>query len=185
MPRKWRTFQYMQIQYELTPADIMASQSLFQWRRSRLVSWGLTLYGVLFFLWGLLMLIAGSLSLAVVPLILGTFAATFMPVIMPRLLLKNWSKARKPNGPTTLSTSPDGVEISHSLARLSMKWEMFIDVLEGPTLWLLFIQPQFYYVIPKRAFASVADQDLFRTDLLHIEAAKQTASAPSPPLSVP
>ena len=155
----------MQLSYELSPDDMAAAQSLFWRRRRPLFFWGFTVYGLLFFLFGLWLLVRGSTASAFVPLLFGVWATLLVPVLLPRAAKKNWKKTSFLHGPTTLTTSNEGLETENPMSRIFIRWEAIRDVIEGPTVWLVFVGPMNFYMIPVRAFSSEEEQRQFRNEV--------------------
>ncbi|BCM93844.1 hypothetical protein IAD21_05735 [Abditibacteriota bacterium] len=155
---------FMQLFYELSPDDMAAAQSLFWRRRRPLLFWGFTIYGVLFFLFGLWQLFRGSLGSALVPLLFGVWATLFVPMMLPRAAKKNWKKSPFLHGATTLTTSNEGLETANPVWRSFMRWEVVGDILEGPTVWLVLVGPMNFHIIPARAFSSDAERIQFRNE---------------------
>lgn len=172
----------MQLQYELSPDDVRAAQKLFQWRRRRFQHWAFTVYGVLFFLFGVWEVRRGLWSVAAVPLVFGALCTVYAPLIMPWLGVRKWKQQSRKHGLTTLSTSSEGLEITSPMSRAIVRWEAFDGILEGPTLWLLFLSNTNYLAIPKRALASDEERALFRAELARIGTPSPSSA---PPISSP
>ncbi|RYF40552.1 MAG: hypothetical protein EOO38_21775 [Cytophagaceae bacterium] len=136
----------MQLSYELSAADMGAAQLLFWRRRRPLFFWGFTIYGVLFFLFGVWQLSRGWLASALLPLLFGGWATICVPVLLPRTAKKNWNKSLFLHGATTLTTSSEGLETANPMSRSFMRWEVVGDVLEGPKVWLVFVGPMNFHI---------------------------------------
>lgn len=154
---------FMQLFYELSGDDMAAAQSLFWRRRRRLFFWGFTVYGVLFFLFGLWQLIRGGAAGAFIPMLFGAWATLFVPVLLPRTAKKNWAKSLFLHGATTLTISSEGIESSNPMWRSFMRWEIIGEVIEGPQVWLVLIGPMNFHIVPTRAFSSEEERVQFRS----------------------
>ena len=155
----------MQLHYELTGDDFAASQRLFFRRLRPLMFNGLLVYGALFLLLGLWELSRGNIGSALVPLCGGAWGLFYLPVLVPRSAKGSWKKYRVLHGPTTLMISSDGLEISNPMTRAFVRGEIVERTLEDAKIWMIFISPTSFYLVPKRAFASPAEREQFRAEL--------------------
>lgn len=174
----------MQLSYELSSADLGVAQALFWRKRRPLFFWGFSVYGAFFALFGLWLLVRGNVSSAIVPLVFGAWAIAFVPFLLPRSARKSWSKMRFLHGPTLLSTSDEGMEVSNSMSRSLVRWEVFDAILEGKEAWLLCIGPLNYYIVPTRAFANEEEKTRFRSEL-HRVGSPVSSVVSSAPLASP
>ncbi len=138
----------MQLRYDLNRADVAAARRLFLWRRRRVFCWGYTLFSALFFLFGVFNLAIGFPGLAVVPLVVGALGTAYLPVVAPYRSALTMFPKRKGTIPVAITTSAEEVEISTSLSRSTFRWAAFSDFIEGPTVWILFVNPLSYHIIP-------------------------------------
>lgn len=169
----------MQLQYELSPDDYAASQSLFLRKRRAVILWFFSIYGALFLLFGLWQLSRGALGSAVVPLLFGALGILYFPVVIPLVAKKSWAKLLILHGPTTFETSSEGIETSNPMTRAFVRWQIVQDVVEGPQMWLVFIGPMHFYMVPKRALTSDEERAQFRAEL-GSRGATSSAGAPLP-----
>lgn len=56
----------------------------------------------------------------------------------------------------------DTIQITREFAEITYSWNVFMNWVEGPTVFLLYQTQDHYSVIPKRAFASEAEMVEFR-----------------------
>lgn len=171
----------MQLSYELSPDDLAAALRLFIFKRRAVMVWIFSIYGALFLVFGLWQLIRGSVGGALFPLLFGAWGLFYFPVLLPRTAKKNWAKSPILHGPTTFQTSPEGIEISNPMTRAFCRWAVVCDVVEGPKMWLVFISPTYFYVVPKRALASDEERAEFQKEI----SSRGTSAQVGAPLSAP
>lgn len=151
----------MQLNYELSANDLVKSQRMFMRRKRPFVFWGFPLWGGLLLLFGLLMAFSQSLPLALPLLFVGVYLALTPTLIIPLSAKGLWDKTPVLRGPTTLKVAPEGFEISNALSRALVRGQAVQDALQDAQMWMLFLGPGSYYLVPKRAFETPAQAQEF------------------------
>ena len=83
-----------------------------------------------------------------------------------RQLETTWEAQPFLHRPQTVEAAEDGIALSEPLSRRSYDWSYFAGFKETANLLLLYHSPYAFHIVPKRAFASEADYDVFRGYLL-------------------
>lgn len=142
----------MPIQFEISANDFAEATRQFFFQRKKAMVWGLTLYGALFLLFGLLMLFSDP-ALAIVPLACGTWFVLNFPVLVPKSARKMWLKTPTMHGLLTLSMGEDEVAVEGPNARFFYKWSVVQDFVEWPQGALLMLSPTSFWMFPRAAFS--------------------------------
>lgn len=169
----------MQLFYELGAADLSAAQRLFFQRRRKATVWATTFYGVLAILFGLFDSFIHRPGF-LIPLLAGFYLVLQIPVLLPRAARKNWGATRALHGPTTLSTSSEGLTLENPNIRFFYRWETLLAFDEGAPVWLIHVSPLSFIIISTRAFGSEEDKARFRAEVSRIGAAAAGAPLAAP-----
>ena len=171
----------MQLNYEISASDMVKGQRLFLRRKQPLIFWGLPVYGVCLGLFGLWMAFYDSLFSAL-PLVFAALYLGLAPALIMAFKARGiWNKTPVLHGPTTLTLAPDGFEISNPLSRATLRGQAIQSAIEDAHLWMLFLGPGSYYLVPKRAFATPAEAAQFERIMANFVA----LNAPKAPIAAP
>ena len=171
----------MQLNYELSAADLVKAQRLFLRRKRALFFWGCLIYGALLFFFGVFMALTQSLPAALPLLAVSVYLALMPAVILPLAARGVWNKTPVLQGATTLKLAPEGFEISNSLSRALVRGQALQDGVQDAQMWMLFLGPGSYYLVPKRAFGSPQQAQDFEEAVARFVA----MNAPAAPISAP
>lgn len=91
-----------------------------------------------------------------------------------RAVADSWELQTQLQRPLTIEFTAQGAVIDSPFSHCRHRWEDFPGVRETPTLFLLYISPSLFHIIPKRAFRSEEDLSGFRN-------MAQSLAGPRPP----
>ena len=171
----------MQLNYELCAGDLVKAQRLFLRRKRPLLFWGGLIYGAILFLFSLFLALTQSLFSAVPILLASGYVALLPSVILPLAARGVWNKTPVLHGPTTLRLAPEGFEISNPLSRALVRAQALQDSVQDAQMWMLFLGPGSYYLVPRRAFDTPAQAQEFEESIAKFVA----MNAPKSPISAP
>ena len=130
-------------------------------------------------------------GLAVVPLIFwGVFqswAFAANRISVRRAIPDAWAMQTQLQRPLRMEFTTDGVTIETLFSHCQYKWEYFPGCRETSSLFLLYVSPAMFHIIPMRAFASEADVAGLRTMLRDLPGQRPSAFPviPIPPSREP
>ncbi len=75
---------------------------------------------------------------------------------------REWERNWRISAERTVTFGPDGVRASLARSEIKASWDAYDEVLDTPSLYVLVEGRASFLPIPKRAFASQADEDAFR-----------------------
>ncbi len=171
----------MQLNYEILAGDAVKAQRLFLRRKRPFFFWGFPLYGAAMFLFGLWMIVSASLLEAAPPLAFGVYLTLMPTLVMPLGAKGVWNKTPMLHGPTTLRLSPEGFEIANPLVRALVRGQAVQFILQDSHLWMLFLGPASYYLVPKSAFETPEQLQEFERTMANFVA----MNAPKSPIAAP
>ena len=65
--------------------------------------------------------------------------------------------------PQSIAVGPDGVTVDSPLFRGADAWELYASFSETKHLFMLYLKPRMFRIVPKRAFSSAEQIDQFRS----------------------
>jgi hypothetical protein len=92
---------------------------------------------------------------------------------------KLWQEHPYMAWPGQMQATAEGIAFSNEGISSQVKWTTFRHYLESNTVFLLFLSPLNFYLVPKRAFADAEQLNQFRALLGNIR--RQAPSAPPIP----
>jgi hypothetical protein len=96
-----------------------------------------------------------------------------------RQLRKTWDAQPSLHRPQTVELSDDGVMFADPLSRQECRWSYFPGFKETANLFVLYVSPFSFRIVPKRAFAAPGELDRFRGYLLNHVGSGQFLEQPS------
>jgi len=149
------------LQFQLTPQDYVRANWV-SYRSARLM-W------VIWIFLGPFMLLAGIYRYfdevghpLTFPLFLGWIFMIIFPltlIISPRTAFK---KQPSLAAPQTFTASSDGIIVKSPLFSGNDAWSMYVSFVESKDMFLLYLSPRMFRMIPKRAFQSDEQMQEFR-----------------------
>jgi len=151
------------IEHQLTQDEVVPvfyRQVLHRWQ-----NWCLPVVGICLVMAGVAVLVPDSANEVawVVPLTLGLVILLIFFSLVPVTPKRIWKRVKKQFEVRTLEISEEGISRHTALNDTTMRWPMFSDVELRNDLYLLVVgNGPGCFMIPKRAFTSLADEATFR-----------------------
>jgi hypothetical protein len=154
-----RTTEHQLTQDEVVP--VVYWQIFHQWR-----NWCLPVAGICLVIAGATVLALNSADKVawVVMLTLGIVVLLIFFIIVPVTPNRIWKRVKKQFALRTLEITDEGISRHTDLNDSMLRWPMFSDVKLRGDLYLLVVgNGPGFFIIPKRAFTSPADEATFRS----------------------
>ena len=158
----------MKISYRVEKEDYVAAQKLHRSKGQTKMSRALAILGAAFYLCIFLICLIDMTAdptfwpRAVRPLLLiGVIWATYHWILAPVIWRRNYAKDRRFQEQFTAEISDDVIKTQSATFDSTVKWEYFLRVVESHKLFLLYVSPRLFHMIPKRGFAP-GEADQFR-----------------------
>ncbi len=171
----------MQLSYELSSDDLVKAQRLFLRRKRAFFYWGFPIYGVVVLLFGVFVALNQSAVAALPALFFSAYLILLPTLILPLGAKGVWNQTPSLRGPTTLKLAPEGFEISNPLSRALVRGVALQSSVQDARMWMLFLGPGSYYLVPKRALETPQQAQEFE----QIVAKFIAMNAPDAPISAP
>jgi len=156
----------MQARFTYTPEDYVEAQRAYQ---RHLASRGKRVFGAAIFIVGILFVVAGvylvvsrgDMFPTIFCLVYGGFVVLYYGPLKAARFRRDFHKAKTLQGEKTAVVGGEGVYISGAFGESKLHWSAFARYSETPNLFVLFIPPRLFQMLPKRAFSN-AGQDVMR-----------------------
>ena len=150
------------LHFQLTPQDYVRAN--WDFYRSSRVMWIIWIWlGPCMFAAGIYRFFAETGHPLTFPLFIGAIMLIFMPwslFVLPRSAFR---KQPAMAAPQSIAVGPDGVTFDSPLFRGADAWELYASFSETKHLFMLYLKPRMFRIVPKRAFSSAEQIDQFRS----------------------
>jgi hypothetical protein len=97
-----------------------------------------------------------------IPLIPIAIATVLIAWVARRVHRRGWAAQRHMHRPWVVEASEDHLRLSEPLSTLDYRWACLPGFLETGNVFVLYVAPHLFHMIPKRSFADGAQIDAFR-----------------------